>query len=49
MQMEKNTSVNGRMVKRHGQGTFTSADGDKYVGEYKDGKKHGKGTFLIQC
>ena len=26
-------------------GTFTYASGAKYVGEYKDDKKHGKGTF----
>ena len=26
-------------------GTYTWADGDKYVGEHKDGKSHGKGTF----
>ncbi len=26
-----------------GAGTFTSADGSKYVGEYKDGKQHGQG------
>ena len=24
---------------------FTSPDGRKYVGEYKDDKKHGQGTF----
>ncbi len=38
LQMETNTLVNLRMSKRHGQGTYTCADGDKYVGEYKDGK-----------
>ena len=26
-------------------GTYTSANGDKYVGEFKDGKKNGKGTY----
>jgi len=26
-------------------GTHTSADGRKYVGEFKDGKMHGQGTF----
>ena len=26
-------------------GTFTWDDGDKYVGEYKDGKKNGQGTY----
>ena len=29
-------------------GTFTSADGDKYVGEWKDGKMHGQGTYTFQ-
>ncbi len=27
-----------------GQGTFTYADGNKYVGEWKDGKENGKGN-----
>jgi len=31
--------------KKHGQGTFTSADGEKYSGELKDGKKYGQGKF----
>ena len=30
---------------RNGQGTYTSANGNKYVGEWKDNKPHGKGTF----
>ena len=29
----------------NGQGTYTFASGNKYVGEYKDGKQHGQGTF----
>ena len=27
-----------------GQATYTYATGDKYVGEFKDGKYHGQGT-----
>ena len=26
-------------------GTLTWADGDTYVGEYKDNKRHGQGTY----
>ena len=29
----------------NGYGTYTWSDGDKYVGEYKDGKMHGQGTY----
>ncbi len=29
----------------NGEGTFTWSDGGKYVGEWKDGKMHGQGTF----
>ena len=29
----------------NGYGTFTSTNGDKYVGEWKDGKQHGQGTY----
>ena len=29
----------------NGYGTATWASGDKYVGEYKDGKEHGQGTY----
>ena len=28
----------------NGQGTYTSASGDQYVGEWKDGTQHGQGT-----
>ena len=28
-------------------GTYTWADGDKYVGEYKDGKLNGQGTYTL--
>ena len=31
----------------NGQGTFTWADGSKYVGEFKDGKRNGQGTFTL--
>ena len=30
----------------YGLGTFIFATGDKYTGEFKDGKYHGQGTFL---
>ena len=29
----------------HGQGTFTYANGDKYVGEWRDAKYNGQGTL----
>jgi hypothetical protein len=32
---------------KHGQGTYTYADGDKYVGEYRDDKRTGKGTYTF--
>ena len=28
-------------------GTYTYSNGDKYVGEYKDGKRHGQGTYTF--
>ena len=35
----------------NGQGTYTWSTapnkGDKYVGEWKDGKKHGQGTYTF--
>jgi hypothetical protein len=30
---------------RHGQGTYTWADGTKYVGAWRDNKQHGQGTY----
>ena len=30
---------------RHGQGIYTRADGDRYIGEWKCGKVHGQGTL----
>uniref|UniRef100_A0A7S0ZZ33 Uncharacterized protein n=1 Tax=Noctiluca scintillans TaxID=2966 RepID=A0A7S0ZZ33_NOCSC len=30
---------------RRTEGTFTYANGDMYVGEWEEGKKHGKGTY----
>ena len=44
--MEKGTGREGVKLLydwRAGAGTFTWADGNKYVGEYKDGKQHGQG------
>ena len=35
--------ISGNCV--NGQGTYTYANGDKYVGEYKDDKIYGQGTF----
>ena len=31
----------------NGQGTYTWADGDKYVGEYKNDKQNGQGTYTF--
>ena len=28
-------------------GTFNDGSGDKYVGEYKDDKRHGQGTYTF--
>ena len=34
---------------KNGTGTYTWASGDKYVGEWKDGKRHGQGNFTWAC
>ena len=34
---------------RHGKGTFSNEVGDQYVGEFKDGRKHGKGTIIYKA
>ena len=31
-------------TKKHGKGTKTWANGDKYEGDWEDDKQHGKGT-----
>ena len=31
----------------NGYGIYTSADGDKYIGEWKDGKENGQGTYTF--
>jgi len=33
------------MALKHGQGTNIFANGDSYIGEFKEGKPDGKGTF----
>ena len=33
--------------KNHGQGTYTFANGDKYVGGYKNGERNGQGTYTF--
>jgi len=30
----------------NGQGTFIYSNGDKYTGQFKDGKMNGKGTLI---
>ena len=32
---------------QEGQGTYIWANGDKYIGEYKDGNMNGQGTFTL--
>ena len=34
-------------MQNNGQGTYTFADGDKYIGEYKDDKMNGQGTYTF--
>ena len=38
----------GQNVRRHMcQGTFTLADGGRFVGEFRNGKRNGQGTFTF--
>ncbi len=34
--------------KRHGFGELTFSNGSKYIGEFKDGKKEGRGTYVTK-
>ncbi|MDA7843385.1 hypothetical protein N9A26_00060 [bacterium] len=34
---------------RNGKGTFSDEEGNRYVGEFKDGRYHGKGTFIYKA
>ena len=41
------SACSGQCIKgdcSNGDGTYTYANGNKYVGEWKDGKRHGQGT-----
>jgi len=44
MPMGTNTSVNGRMANTTDKAPLPMPMGTKYVGEWKNGKKHGQGT-----
>ena len=35
------------LTPQNGQGTYTFSNGDKYVGEFRDGKKNGQGTYIF--
>lgn len=37
---------NKNFIKKNGKGTYTYANGDKYIGEFKDNFKHGNGTYI---
>ena len=40
----KKSAADEKIEVRTGQGTYTSPNGDKYVGEFKEGKENGQGT-----
>ena len=41
------TKANIQDNKKHGRGTYTHADGNRYEGEWRDNKKHGRGIFYF--
>ena len=47
MSIDKNKIFFLREENGDGQGIFTYSDGNKYEGEWKDGKKHGLGTLTF--
>ena len=47
MSIDKNKVFFLREENGDGQGTYTYSDGNKYEGEWKDGKKHGVGTLTF--
>ena len=47
MSIDKNKVFFLREENGDGQGTYTYSDGNKYEGEWKDGKKHGLGTLTF--
>ncbi|MDC0201905.1 hypothetical protein OAJ56_01540 [Flavobacteriales bacterium] len=50
----KGTQIRGNNIyvgewkdgKKHGQGTYTLADGSKYIGEWENGKENGQGIMV---
>ena len=40
----KKSAADEKIEVRTGRGTYTSPNGDKYVGEFKEGKENGQGT-----
>ena len=47
MSIDKNKVFFLREENGDGQGTFTYSDGNKYEGEWKDGKQNGQGTLTF--
>jgi len=45
--METSMKVIGRMTKYKGKEYIIIADGDRYEGDFKDGKFEGKGIYIL--
>ena len=43
--VERSYEGNFRKGRKHGQGTFTWADGGRYEGQFYEGKKQGRGAY----